>query len=151
MAYHQDLAIRMSRAVSRICAGEADAGRRLATSLDACAATIDGPRQASIVGRAELLTSAGARLDAALALLDLMPAWRLRRLVFDGGCWHCSLSRHSAMPDWLDQTVDAQAGDSAVAVITALADLVDSCAVGEGEDMQPIDDGAERVSCDHFV
>jgi hypothetical protein len=151
MAYHRDLAVRMSRAVSRICSGEADGGHRLCSSIVDCAASIDTPRQGFIVGRVELLASAGARLDAALALLAMAPEWRLRRLVFDEGRWHCSLSRQSGLPDWLDDTVDAHAADSAVAVVTALADLAGSCAVEHGEDTRPIDDGAERVSCDHFV
>ena len=42
--------------------------------------------------RIDRLIGAGAWNDAALALIELeLPAWKLRRLVYEDGEWHCSL------------------------------------------------------------
>ncbi len=69
------------------------------------------------------LIAAQAWTDAALALLELeLPQWRVRRLVYDDGEWHCALSRHRAMPDWLDQTIETRDADLAQAILGALAE-----------------------------
>jgi len=58
--------------------------------------------------RIDRLIEAGAWTDAALALIELeLPAWKLRRLVWDDGEWFCSLSRQPYLPVMLDDTVDA--------------------------------------------
>lgn len=50
---------------------------------------------ASAKAKLDALIAAGAWIDAALALLELeLPQWTLRRLVYDDGEWHCSLSKH---------------------------------------------------------
>jgi hypothetical protein len=68
----------------------------------------------------ERLIAAGAWTDAALALLALeLPQWQLRRLAYDDGEWHCSLSRQREMPDWLDQPVEAHHADMATAILRA--------------------------------
>jgi hypothetical protein len=73
--------------------------------------------------RVERLIAAQAWTDAALALLELeLPQWRVRRLVYDDDEWHCALSRHRAMPDWLDQTVETHDTDLAQAILGALAE-----------------------------
>ena len=44
--------------------------------------------------RIERLIAAHAWIEAALALIELeLPLWRLRRIAYDGGEWHCALSR----------------------------------------------------------
>src|SRR5262249_27688341 len=44
--------------------------------------------------RIRQLSEAGAWTDAALALIELeLPAWSLRRLVYEDGEWLCSLTR----------------------------------------------------------
>lgn len=73
--------------------------------------------------RVERLIAAQAWTDAALALLELeLPQWRVRRLIYDDGEWHCALSRHRAMPDWLDQTIETRDADLAQAILGALAE-----------------------------
>src|SRR3954469_3056512 len=57
-------------------------------------------RRTARAARVEQLIAHGAWTDAALALLALeLPHWQLRRLVYDGGEWHCALSRHPDMPE----------------------------------------------------
>jgi hypothetical protein len=58
--------------------------------------------------RLDQLIEAGAWSNAALALIELeLPAWKLRRLVYEGGEWFCSLSKQPNLPVALDDTADA--------------------------------------------
>ncbi len=52
--------------------------------------------QTEKTARIERLLQSEAWTDAALALIDLeLPQWRLRRIAFDEGEWHCALSRRA--------------------------------------------------------
>ena len=51
-----------------------------------------------------------------------MPKWQLRRLAYDGGEWHCALSRQRDLPEWLDQPVEAHHVDMALAILSAFVD-----------------------------
>jgi hypothetical protein len=74
--------------------------------------------------RVELLICDHAFTDAALALIELeQPQWQLRRIGYDGGQWHCALSRERELPDWLDQWVEAQHADLALALLTAFVEV----------------------------
>jgi hypothetical protein len=54
------------------------------------------------------LIEAEAWTDAALALIELeLPQWRLRRLTYEDGLWHCSLSKQPELPAGLDEMTDA--------------------------------------------
>jgi hypothetical protein len=54
------------------------------------------------------LIEAGAFTEAALAMIALeLPQWQLRRIAYDDGDWYCALSRLRALPEWLDQAVEA--------------------------------------------
>jgi len=58
--------------------------------------------------RLDQLIEAGAWSDAALALIELeLPAWKLRRLVYEDGEWFCSLSKQPNLPVALDDSADA--------------------------------------------
>jgi hypothetical protein len=67
------------------------------------------------------LIDSGAWTDAVLALLALeLPQWQVRRLVYDEGQWHCALSEHREMPDWLDESVEMHHADLALAILSAI-------------------------------
>ena len=73
--------------------------------------------------RLEQLIKSGAWTDAALALLELeLPQWRLRRIAYDEGEWHCALSRQRELPDWLDQSIETRHADLSLAIMSALID-----------------------------
>jgi len=79
--------------------------------------------QTGKTARVERLIQAGAWTDAALALIDLeLPQWKLRRLVYDEGEWHCALSRERELPDWLDQSVESHHSDLALAILSAFVE-----------------------------
>lgn len=71
--------------------------------------------------RLEQLIQSGAWIDAALALIDLeLPLWRIRRLAYDEGEWHCALSRERELPGWLDQSIETRHSDLSLAILGAL-------------------------------
>lgn len=73
--------------------------------------------------RIEQLIGSEAWTDAALALIDLeLPQWRLRRIAYDEGEWHCALSRQRELPDWLDQSIEARHADLPLAILSAFVD-----------------------------
>ena len=69
------------------------------------------------------LSEAGAWADAALALIELeLPAWSLRRLVYEDGEWLCSLTRQPHLPASLDDTADASHDVLPLAILCALVE-----------------------------
>jgi hypothetical protein len=81
-------------------------------------------RQAGKTERIEQLIEMGAWTDAALALVELeLPQWRIRRLVYDSGEWHCALSRERELPDWLDDSVEGRHADLALAILSAFVEV----------------------------
>jgi hypothetical protein len=58
--------------------------------------------------RINRLIDAGAWTDTALALLELeLPQWKLRRIVYEDGEWHCALSKQPQLPLGLDEVAEA--------------------------------------------
>jgi hypothetical protein len=73
--------------------------------------------------RVEQLVRSGAWTDAALALIDLeLPLWQVRRLAYDGGEWHCALSRERELPDWLDESIETRHADLTLAILNAFVE-----------------------------
>jgi hypothetical protein len=79
--------------------------------------------RSSAKARITRLIESGAFVDAALALLALeLPQWKLRRLVYDDGQWHCAFSSHPALPAELDETADASHEILPLALLGALVE-----------------------------
>lgn len=79
--------------------------------------------QTAKTARIEQLVDARAWTDVALALIDLeLPAWQIRRIAYDGGEWHCALSRERELPDWLDQASEGRHADLSVALLCAFVE-----------------------------
>ena len=50
---------------------------------------------------------AGAWLDATLMIVEReLPQWTLRRVLYEDGAWHCSLSQQPDMPIGFNETAD---------------------------------------------
>jgi hypothetical protein len=83
-----------------------------------------GARSRRLPVRIERLIESAAWTDAALALLELeLPNWRLRRLAYDDGEWHCALSRQRELPEWLDDgSIESHHADLAMAILRAFVD-----------------------------
>ena len=73
--------------------------------------------------RIDELIEARAWNDAALTLVELeLPAWKQRRLIYEDGKWHCSLSRHPNLPVALDDTATAKSRSAAVGILAAFVE-----------------------------
>ena len=73
----------------------------------------------------ERMIQSGAWTEASLALIDLeLPQWKIRRLVYDEGEWHCALSRQRELPDWLDQAIETRHADLALAILSAFVEAI---------------------------
>jgi hypothetical protein len=54
------------------------------------------------------LVACGAWTDAVLQLLQLeLPQWKLKRIVYEDGEWHCSLSKYAQVPLGFDEGAEA--------------------------------------------
>jgi hypothetical protein len=76
--------------------------------------------------RVDRLVAAQAWTDAALALVELrLPRWSIARLVFDDGEWHCALSKHHLIPDWLDDSIETKHEVLPLAILAAAIEARD--------------------------
>jgi hypothetical protein len=76
--------------------------------------------KAGKAARLDQLIGAGAWSDATFALIELeLPAWKLRRLVYDDGEWFCSLSKQPNLPVEFDDTADARHEVLPLAILSA--------------------------------
>jgi hypothetical protein len=80
-------------------------------------------KKAGKTARLDRLIEAGAWNDAALAMIDLeLPAWKVRRLVYDDGEWFCSLSKQLNLPVTLDDAADARHEVLPLAILSAFVE-----------------------------
>ncbi|WP_167406765.1 hypothetical protein [Bradyrhizobium forestalis] len=111
--------------------------------------------QSERTARVTRLIDAEAWVDAVLALTELeLPLWRVRRIAYDEGEWHCALSRDRELPDWLDAAVEGRHGDLAIALLSAFVE-VQALAMESSRPSVPsvrpvLDPLYEPVACDNF-
>jgi hypothetical protein len=105
--------------------------------------------------RIDRLIEAEAWTDCALALVELeLPAWKLRRLVYEGGEWLCSLSRRPNLPAELDDIVDASHEVLPLAIFRAFIEARRRAATAEPTTSRVPrlrSDPAAAVCCDNFA
>jgi hypothetical protein len=79
------------------------------------------PGNATKAARIDRLIESEAWTEAALALVELeLPQWKLRRLVYEEGAWHCSLSKQWNLPVWLSDSAEARHESLPLAILSAL-------------------------------
>src|SRR5665213_3330126 len=79
--------------------------------------------RAGKTARIDQLIEAGAWCDTALALIELeLPAWKLRRLIYEDGEWFCSLSKQPNLPVAFDDTADARHEVLPLAILSAFVE-----------------------------
>ena len=106
--------------------------------------------------RLDRLVRAEAWIDAVLSLLELeLPAWRACRLLYDGGEWVCSLSRHPEIPFEFDDTVDGRHEALAVAILLSLVEAKRHLTTGDRLGAPSVPQvapapAAHAVVCDNF-
>jgi hypothetical protein len=83
------------------------------------------PSEAANAVQLHDLIEAGALTQAALRLIELeLPLWKLRRIAYDEGEWHCAMSRQRELPEWLDQAVEARHASLTLAILSAYIETV---------------------------
>jgi hypothetical protein len=112
-------------------------------------------KRAGNAARIAQFTEVGAWSDVALALIELeLPAWMLRRLVYEGGEWHCSLSKQPNLPVALDDTADASHEVLPLAILSAFVEARRRSA-SHGTGFQAVPQirpaSGDAVCCDNFT
>jgi hypothetical protein len=108
--------------------------------------------QAAIRGISRLI-EAGACVDAVLALIaSELPQWKLRRVLYEDGEWHCSLSSQPQLP--IDEVAEGSHETLPLAVLIALLharrDQTGREFVATG--VPPVNVGADyTMCCDNFA
>ncbi|MES2603237.1 MAG: hypothetical protein V4602_20755 [Pseudomonadota bacterium] len=153
--FHSEDAGRLARITDRLIATDtATAGLISAIAIAACDRA-DGAGQVSV--RIRKLTEAGAWTDAALALISSeLPRWKLRRLAYDEGEWHCTLSPQRDLPDWLDEAVETAHPDLPLALLKAFVEAKRRNSDAPEETRSPTvprirRDYPDLICCDNFA
>ncbi len=96
------------------------------------------------------LAEHGAWMDAVLSLLELeLPHWRLRRLLYEDGEWHCFLSRRLEIPLELDDGVEATHEVVALAILIAFIKARSVVATAAARQVRAA--LSDAVCCDNFA
>jgi hypothetical protein len=91
----------------------------------ATARRLSAPGEAAKAVQLHDLIEAGALTQAAISLIDLeLPLWKLRRIAYDEGEWHCAMSRQRELPEWLDQAIEAKHASLTLAILRAYVETV---------------------------
>jgi hypothetical protein len=123
MLYHSPNTKRLIAIANRLC--EASRNTNDLVTAVATEAYRDENGQDHIPTQLRGLISAGAWTDAGLALIaDKLPQWKLRRLAYDEGQWHCALSLQPDLPDWLDQAIETTHRDLSLAILSAFVEAL---------------------------
>lgn len=109
-------------------------------------------RKGNAAARIAQLLQAGAWLDTSLNLVELeLPGWGVRRLIYDSGEWHCSLSRQPNLPVEIDDTIDASHAVPALAILLALLEARRTLAQPTASSVPTLrPKPAHIVCCDNF-
>jgi hypothetical protein len=103
----------------RVLSTKAVTPQLMSDVLAACGIGVRDPTPAA--SRVRYLIEAQAWTDAALTLAEHeLPRWTIARLVLEEGEWHCALTKHCQMPDWLDDAIEARHEVLPLAILAAL-------------------------------
>jgi hypothetical protein len=99
---------------------------------------------------------AGALIEAAFALINLeLPQWKLRRITYDEGEWHCALSRERELPEWLDEAVEARHASLTLAILSAYIETVRQIEISREPSRPSVPqtwaEKCQPVCCDNFA
>jgi hypothetical protein len=127
----------------------------IADIIDTTCRRFPSTGQTEKTARIERLIGAEAWMDAALALIDLeLPQWQVRRIAYDGGEWHCALSRARELPEWLDQSIESCHADLRLALLSAFIDAQRIAAPSSKTSVPTVPRDAstlyQPVCCDNF-
>jgi hypothetical protein len=113
-------------------------------------------RDAGKEPRVDRLIEAGAWTEAALAMVEIeLPLWKVRRLVFEGGEWLCSLSRQPNLPIAYDEAAEARHHLLPLAILSAFLEARERIAAPRPIGLQTVPRvrsiSGHVVCCDDFA
>lgn len=100
------------------------------------------------------LIASGAWTDAALTLIaSELPQWKLRRLAYDDGEWHCTLSPQREFPEWLDDGIEAHHENLPLALFKGLIEAAQQQPVETAKPTVPYIriKQLDSICCDNFA
>lgn len=114
------------------------------------------PGEAAKATRLHDLIEAGALTQAALSLIELeLPLWKLRRIAYDEGEWHCAMSRQRELPQWLDQAVEARHASLTLAILSAYIETIGQVALSREPSRPSVTQASaeryEPLYCENFA
>lgn len=125
MLLQKDRSERLARAADRLNIADTVTDELVATVVAAASDRLTAAGQGRRAAQLNDLVRAGAWTDAAFALLETeRPQWKLRRLIYDEGEWHCAISRQRDLPDWLDQVIETRHADLSIAVLKGVVEAM---------------------------
>lgn len=148
MLLRPERARRLDRVMNMLRDGKPPA-ELISSTADVCERVVSSHESQHI----KELIHAGAWTDVALALLAVeLPAWKLRRLAYDEGEWHCAISHERELPEWLDGAIETRHADLFTAILKAVVEglrITDEEQHGGKRIRIPLD-AQNLVSCDNF-
>ena len=118
MLFHPPLAERLGRIADRLQSTDVMTAGLVSEIVSECCDRLPVSGQGRAAAHLRELILAGAWTDAVVMLMETeLPRWRLRRLVYDDGEWHCALSLQRDLPEWLDQAAEASHSELSLALL----------------------------------
>jgi hypothetical protein len=156
MLYHPSRAERLATIAARVSeASQATDGLMSAVMKEAYAESSNVSEH--IPAQMTKLISARAWTDTGLALIsNRLPKWKLRRLVYDEGQWHCALSLQPEFPDWLDEAIETNHSDLSLAILKGCVEALSQSPPRSGATRVPTVPRVrltrdEMICCDNFA
>jgi hypothetical protein len=125
MLLHLQRSEQLATLAAQVSAADEATTQLFSEIVVATARRLWAPGEAAKATELHDLIEAGALTQAALNLIDLeLPLWKLRRIAYDEGKWHCAMSRQRELPEWLDQAVEARHASLTLAILGAYIETV---------------------------
>jgi hypothetical protein len=126
MLLHLQRSEQLATLAAQVSAADEATTQLFSEIVVATARRLWAPGEAAKATELHDLIEAGALTQAALNLIDLeLPLWKLRRIAYDEGEWHCAMSRQRELPEWLDQAVEARHASLTLAILGAYIETVE--------------------------
>ncbi len=119
---------------------------------DACARLPLATKGGKSAARIAEMIRCSSWIDAALALIEIeLPGRKLRRLAYDDGEWHCSLSQQPNLPVEIDDAIDAHHEVLPLAILSAFLEARCDSAARKTQTVPQVRSApAHVVCCDNF-
>lgn len=139
MLFHPDRTERLAELADRLCVTDTATADLVGGIASEAVRHLSAPGLQLKTAQLNALIKAGAWTDAALALIEIeLPRWKIRRLAYDEGEWHCALSLRRELPEWLDQAVETSHPSLPLAILKGFVEAMQLDSNVSGETRTPM-------------